>query len=592
LNSSLIQIGLPSLLNSISNSILLLDTSGEIQFCNEAAMEVFQLESKLVVGRHYVEVFKEINILHLLERGKHDKEKGLVENYKIKINNKTYVVSGMAIMEQKELVGSIIIIQDISQFDFLAEELQFVKKLNLEMNTIINNSYDGIWVFDGNGNTLRVNKTYEKFSGIAAKDLIGQNIKELVKKGFFSDSAAMHVLEKNKTSTVIHNIMTGKRAMVTAVPVFDENDQIWRIIANVRDISELMQLKEKIEEIEIESKRYREELEEIKISHADTYKMVFKSKKMREIVEVSQRIAKVDSTILILGESGVGKGIIASFIHEMSERNRGPFVKINCGALPENILESELFGYEKGTFTGGLKEGKSGLIELAKKGTLFLDEVAELPLQLQAKLLQVIQEKTYYRVGGRIVMQADIRIIAATNRSLIDMVKNGTFREDLYYRLNVVPITMPPLKERREDIPLLIYKFLSDFNEKYKQEKVFHADLVDELVAYEWPGNVRELENLIERLVVTIIKKEINVFDLPQDYKALIQNQPSFSQPPSYSQRSLPESYSLKEELEKFEKSLIKNMLDGQNSYRYVAKKLGIHHTNLIRKIKKYQLEK
>ncbi|OZV10864.1 hypothetical protein CIW83_17835 [Tissierella sp. P1] len=214
------------------------------------------------------------------------------------------------------------------------------------------------------------------------------------------------------------------------------------------------------------------------------------------------------------GESGVGKGVLSYFLHNNSLRYNKPFIKINCGAIPENLLESELFGYEKGSFTGANKDGKVGLIQLADKGTLFLDEIGELPLNLQVKLLNVIQNKELTKVGGTTTIPIDIRIIAATNRNLQDMVKNKAFREDLYYRLKVVPITIPPLRERKEDIPPLILNFLNRFNEKYNYNKKISPEAMKILLSYNWSGNIREIENLIERLVVTTNDDIINRQDI------------------------------------------------------------------------------
>ena len=224
---------------------------------------------------------------------------------------------------------------------------------------------------------------------------------------------------------------------------------------------------------------------------------------MEDTIKLSLRIAAVNTTVLILGESGVGKGLIARFIHENSLRNKGPFIKINCGSIPESLLESELFGYETGAFTGAKREGKPGLVELAHKGTLLLDEIADLPLNLQVKLLQVIQERELTRIGGTKPIRIDIRIIASTNKDIRKMVKQGEFREDLYYRLNVIPITIPPLRERKEDIELLIDFFISHYNKKHNKSISLQEDVIEALLQYCWPGNVRELENLMERLVVT-----------------------------------------------------------------------------------------
>lgn len=247
---------------------------------------------------------------------------------------------------------------------------------------------------------------------------------------------------------------------------------------------------------------------------AKSNNIIYNSDKMDKIIDLALRVAKVDSTVLIEGESGVGKGVLSYFLHKNSLRYDKPFIKINCGSIPENLLESELFGYEKGSFSGANKEGKIGLIQLADKGTLFLDEIGELPLNLQVKLLNVIQHKELTKVGGTTIIPIDIRIIAATNRNLQDMVRNKAFREDLYYRLKVVPITIPPLRERQEDIHPLVLNFLNKFNKKYNYNKKISPEAMKILLNYNWYGNIREVENLIERLVVTTNDDIINRQDI------------------------------------------------------------------------------
>ena len=268
------------------------------------------------------------------------------------------------------------------------------------------------------------------------------------------------------------------------------------------------------------NEKYQHEIDIMnKKENAKTSSIIYRSNKMDKVIDLALRVAKVDSTILIEGESGVGKGVLVQFIHKNSLRYNKPFIKIDCGAIPETLLESELFGYEKGSFTGANTKGKIGLIQLADKGTLFLDEIGELPLNLQVKLLGVIQNKKLTRIGGTSSIPVDIRIIAATNRNLQNMVKEKKFREDLYYRLNVIPITIPPVRERTEDIPPLILHFLNMFNEKYNYSKKIHTNAMKILLNYNWPGNIREIENVIERLIVTTEEDYIdekNVLDYCQ----------------------------------------------------------------------------
>jgi transcriptional regulator with PAS, ATPase and Fis domain/NAD-dependent dihydropyrimidine dehydrogenase PreA subunit len=304
------------------------------------------------------------------------------------------------------------------------------------------------------------------------------------------------------------------------------------------------------------------------------------SVEMGKVLHVATKVAQVTTTVLILGESGVGKEVIARFIHNASLRRNGPFVTINCGAIPPNLLESELFGYEAGAFTGAKREGKPGMIEVASLGTLFLDEISDLSLDLQVKLLQVIQQRRLTRVGGIHPIKVDIRIIAATNRDLVRMVEKGEFRADLFYRLNVVPIDIPPLRKRRDDIIPLIYHFLAKHNHAHRYNKTISRETREVLTEYSWPGNVRELENLMERLVVTVEGDEISVDDLPQYVK---------EQDDAFDSKVIVEGViPLREAVEEVERQLIKHAQEEHETTYEIAKALGVNQSTVVRKLKKY----
>jgi transcriptional regulator with PAS, ATPase and Fis domain/NAD-dependent dihydropyrimidine dehydrogenase PreA subunit len=301
---------------------------------------------------------------------------------------------------------------------------------------------------------------------------------------------------------------------------------------------------------------------------------------MGKVLQVATKVAQVTSTVMIMGESGVGKEVVARFVHNASLRRGGPFVTINCGAIPPNLLESELFGYEAGAFTGAKRQGKPGMIETASSGTLFLDEISDLPLDLQVKLLQVIQERRLTRVGGIQPIEVDIRIIAATNRDLAKMVERGEFRADLFYRLNVVPIVIPPLRSRRDDIIPLIYHFLAKHNNTHRYNKTISRETREVLTQYSWPGNVRELENLIERLVVTVEGDEIGVEDLPQYIK---------ERDVSCNSKVIVEGViPLREAVEEVERQLIKHAQEEHETTYEIAEALGVNQSTVVRKLKKY----
>jgi transcriptional regulator with PAS, ATPase and Fis domain len=350
-------------------------------------------------------------------------------------------------------------------------------------------------------------------------------------------------------------------------------------------MTDLEQLQRRLEATVELNQRYVSELEQIRLQQLKMDDLVAKSATMQRVVEMAARIATVDSTVLIMGESGVGKEVITNKIHALSRRKNQPFIKINCGAIPENLLESELFGYAGGAFTGAKKDGKPGMFELASTGTLFLDEIGELPLGLQVKLLRVLQEKSLTRVGGVKPIPIDVRVIAATNKDLPVLVKMGAFRDDLYYRLNVFGIQIPPLRQRREDIPPLLYEMLRKVNLQYNLQKKFAPAAVERLVNYDWPGNVREMENLVERLVVLVNEPYIEPFHLPEvmqvkhetiggETEAVVLN------------RVVP----YKQAIEELEALLLERALGEHGSTRKVARILEVNQSTIVRKMKQYQI--
>ena len=363
---------------------------------------------------------------------------------------------------------------------------------------------DGVYITDSKTKTIYMNKSCGEILDLSQDEVIGKTTTDLVKEGKMSISASSEVLKRKRRSSVLQ-VVKGKTVLVTGTPIYDEDGDFDIIVSATRDITELNHLRSQLDyESQMKDKYYNEV---ISFKASDTKRIEgvlsdVRSKNMYDVVQLSLQVAATDSNVLIQGASGVGKDVVARLIYNESNRSDKPFIKINCAAIPENLLESELFGYEDGAFTGAKRGGKSGLIEMADNGTLFLDEIGEMPLSLQPKLLQMIQEKTFLHVGGTETLEANVRIIAATNQDLEALVNEGKFRADLYYRLNVIPIHIKPLNQRREDIPLLIHSFLAKFNEEYDREKVISHEAIEIMMDYSWPGNVRELENLIERLVV------------------------------------------------------------------------------------------
>jgi PAS domain S-box-containing protein len=475
------------------------------------------------------------------------------------------------------------IIKDNPKVDFVesttshgTSQLQYYKDLQEEYNAILESSYDGIFIADGEGVVLRLNKACERIDEVKAEDIVGRHLQELVNAGIYSESVTLKVLESRKRVTILQKTKSGKEILATGTPIFKDG-KIFRVVVNSRDITELNNLKNDLHQAFEKAEILESELNLLRSESIKTDEFVSRNHKMRKIYSLAARVAVVDSTILIQGETGVGKEVITKFIHRSSKRKDGPFIKIDCSSIPENLLESELFGYEKGSFTGANKQGKVGLIELANGGTLFLDEIGELPQFLQAKLLRFIQDREIIRIGGVMPISVDIRIIAATNKDLKAMVEQKFFREDLYYRLNVIPIIIPPLRQRPEDIQPLVTFFLNKFNNKYGYKKKIRPEALRYLIEYDWPGNVRELENLIERLVVTTSADTIEVEDLPNtiiNYKTA-----------NYGDLPLEESVA------NFEKQLILNVLRNSKSTLEMADKLKIDVSTVRRKLKKYKID-
>lgn len=478
------------------------------------------------------------------------------------------------------------------------ENLKTFKKLaeaNRDLEFIFLNSFDGIYVADGNGYTISLNPAIERNYGLSSADLIGKNVQELENKAVFNPSVVLKVLQEKKRVTAYQDTRTGKRLLSTGNPIFNGDGEIIRVICNSTDITELYQLKEQLKEKEEKVRIYENELQLLRQKETNLAGFVFNSAKMHSLFSLIQRVSSVNSNVLITGESGTGKEVVARTVHALSSRSKGPFIKVNSSAIPETLLESELFGYDPGAFTGAQKNGKPGFFELANHGTLFLDEIGEVPLSIQPKLLEAIQDKAIKRVGGTKTINLDFRLITATNRDLTMMVAQGTFREDLFYRLNVLPIEIPPLKERLEDVPLLIHYFLTKFNTKYKLSKHFTNEAIRALSNYEWPGNIRELQNVIERLIVLSENDQIREQDLvmlpylaPGPLTAASDNMDKMLVKVKFINNEI---IDLIETLKAVEKELVYDALRKFSSTRKAARQLRISQSTLIRRLKSHDLQ-
>ncbi|GIN23063.1 sigma-54 interaction domain-containing protein [Siminovitchia fordii] len=486
----------------------------------------------------------------------------------------------------------VVLIQPIDQLVRLEKEKDTLQSLRNELNEVINSSFDGIVISDKEGIIIHQNPSYEQITGLSTKDCIGRSLKELEEEGVIDASASLKALNENKAVTIIQKINTGATVLVSAVPIRNRDGEIEKVVNNVRDLTQLNSLESEIHHLEQQNQQIHQELELLKEQSDPKLSLIAHSDVMKDVLDRALRVAQIDSGVLIQGASGVGKEKIVELIHSHSVRKDHPLIKINCGAIPESLLESELFGYESGSFTGANKKGKAGLFEASNHGTIFLDEIGEMPLPLQVKLLRVLQEHEITRVGGTKPIPVNIRVIAATHRDLSEMIAQGTFREDLYYRLNIIPIKIPPLKERKDDIIPLIFHFLNKTNQQYGINRKFTNEALNAFLHFEWPGNVRELQNIVERVALMSLNPEIGIDDLKKELQFNNDLKPEVKDKTSDSFTVGLQVQPLKSYVEEYEAQIIREVVKNFPSIRKAATALKVDQSTLVRKMKKYKIEK
>ena len=456
-----------------------------------------------------------------------------------------------------------------------------------ELKIILDSVSEGILAVDLDGRITTINPVCEKIFQRSAVELIGKRYAEV----FSAEAPILRCLTEGKSYNYTENSLNTPKGRLnflsTGRPLKDDNGNIIGAVACIKDMSEVKQLVYSL----------------TKPSMTTFDEILGTSDSLNKAKEMARMVAKGDSTVLIRGESGTGKELFARAIHMESYRQGKPFVPINCAALPDNLLESELFGYVEGAFTGAQKGGKVGLFEFANNGTLFLDEIGELSTHLQAKLLRVLQEGRVRRIGDRVENPINVRVIAATNRNLEEMIKKGDFREDLYYRLNVVPIHIPSLKKRKEDIPILTNYLITKFNSRLKKNvKSMAEKSMEKLINYPWPGNIREMENVIERAMILVSGTEIQpehiILDRYNDGSEDREHLQGYTKGVSGTnniydidiQKEIPDDLTLDKAVDEFERRLIVKALAKHKTIRQTAKVLGVSHTTIMNKIKKFEL--
>ncbi len=558
-------------LDTYEKKLIIVDSNELIIYTNRKARTFLHMMNSDIQGKKLNRLFDLPQLGDVLREGvSYCSVSGMISEQSVKVN-----ISPVEI--NMDIVGAVIVFEDDPNATNYITTLKLCNSISRELESVFNASYDEIVETDSAGNVIKMNTIYMKFYNIESTDFVGKNVRELEKSGIFSPSVTLIVLKEQKRVSIIQKTNMDKVLIVTGNPVFDENKNLISVICMSKDITEMHQLKEKLEQVEKTAQKYYYELELLKQKDELEEVIQYRSSQMERVMTMAARTARVDSNLLITGESGVGKSILAEAIHNMSGRSGQDLISVNCGAIPELLLESEFFGYDKGAFTGARTEGKLGTLDLADKGTLFLDEISELPMQMQVKLLKVIQGKKFTRVGGTKTIESDFRLIAASNKNLEEEVKAGRFREDLFYRLNVVPIEIPPLRERQEDIILLINHFWGKLNRKYGTSRRMAPDVYELMSEYPWPGNVRELENCVERIMVTVDKDLIQVVDLPlfllnytpagDDRKGIVP---------------------LNKAIEELEKRLTLNAYRRYGTTYKAAEALGVSQSTIVRKLNKY----
>ncbi len=570
MNHSISQ-GWTEIIEAIYNGVIIVDRDGKIIMCNTSGCDLIGLSEKEMINKHITSIVED-SALHQVVLD----EVSLL-NVQHRIKDRVVVANQSPIYNDGQLIGAISVFQEITELKHTLNLLNQKEKEVVQLKEILELLYDGVIMIDHQGLITMMNQTYSEFLGVKIKDVIGKHVTKVI------ENTRMHIVVKTGQSEIGSFMrVKDKSIIVMRTPIWKEGKVVGAIGKVLyTDINELKTLVQRLNVAESKLDFYKLELKRVRGAKYSFDQIIGEHERMKEVKDLALKVAASRSTVLIRGESGTGKELFAHAIHEASNRSEGPLICLNCAAIPADLLEAELFGYEEGAFTGAKKGGKPGKIEQAQGGTLFLDEVGDMPLNMQVKLLRVLQEKEVERIGGSQINKVDIRFISATNRPLEEMVKKGEFREDLYYRLNVIHILIPPLRERGQDIITTAHLILGQLNNELgKSISGFHPDVEALFRRYHWTGNVRELQNVIERsLHIAENGPRISLEHLPPYLLDHIERHTDVS------------SFTLEEELEKATKTAITRALKASGGNRSgAAELLGIHRASLYRKMEKYGL--
>lgn len=555
-------------IDQVAAGVVVVDRDGKILVCNQAAAALLNADRKELLGKDIDVTGPDLQLAEIIKDGQAKADR------RLQIGGRAVTVHRIPLRRDREVIGAVAVLDDVSETEALTAKLNSARQVNRELEALIEFVAEGIVVTNDKGYITRVNDAYRRLAGITDKEYLGKHFQTLFEEGYTHRTTTDVAMDRKAPFTAI-DVRNNRELLITSTPVLNDDGEITAVVGVLRDLESLNCLRDQLIQNDFFRQQFYEELKQLR-SQESYRAIITRNPRMRERVETALRVARVNSTVLILGESGVGKELLAQMIHRASRRSKLPFIKVDCTTIPASLMEGELFGYETGSFTGAPKEGRKGLLELAQNGTLFLDEVGDLPYEMQSKILRAIQDKQINRIGGRKALNLDIRIIAATNRDLEKMMKEKTFREDLYYRLNVVPITLPPLRERPEDIAPLVADFLERFNREYGYQKWILPDVIKELAQYDWPGNVRELQNVIERLVVTQREDCVGVGQLEGCFAA------------GHCGLAGGKGSCLKAMLENEERRLLEESYRVAGSTRKVAALLGISQSAVVKKLNKY----
>ncbi len=564
--------------NATNDGMVVIDKYGKVILFNTRAQEIIGVTKEQAIGKYVVEVIPTSRLPFILEsrRIEENQEMGLKNDRKI-------ITTRIPIIEENgTLIGAFAVFKDITEVVNLAEELTDLREIQTMLQAIIHSSDDAISVVDENGRGILINPAYSRITGLTQEQVIGQPATADISEG---ESMHMKVLQTRRAVRgVPMRVGPSKREVIVNVAPIIVKGKLKGSVGVIHDMSEMKSLNRELN-------RARQLIRKLEAKY--TFEdIIGQSDEMMLAMEQAKLGAKTPATVLLRGESGTGKELFAHAIHNASDRKYNKFIRVNCAAISETLLESELFGYEEGAFSGAVRGGKRGFFEEANNGSIFLDEIGELPVNTQAKLLRVLQEKEIIRVGGTKPISINVRIIAATNVNLEKGIAKGSFREDLYYRLNRMPIHIPPLRKRKEEIPLLNERLIQKISQDYGRnvEGITPAAL-KQLMEYDWPGNVRELENILGRAIIFMNYNDqfIDVQHLPE-----LKNKKNLSEPfVSNSSDSVVMDRTLSDMMEEFEAKIIKQALLRLNGNKTLtAKTLGLSVRNLYYKIEKYNIEK